>query len=82
MSPHGPACSRALTACATVPCLPQWKGFCLDELEGKWDFQGNWQDSYLLGKQVGEAAAAAAAAWEQQQLLLLPPPPLLCCGGR
>ncbi len=38
---------------AATPRLPQWKGFCLDQLEGRWDFQGCWQDTYLLGKQVG-----------------------------
>lgn len=54
---HRPDRLRALTACATVPCPPQWKGFCLDELEGKWDFQGNWQDTYLLGKQVRQGGS-------------------------
>lgn len=42
--------SRALWAFANHDEL--WKGFCLDELEGKWDFQGNWQDTYLLGMQA------------------------------
>lgn len=53
-----PACRHAHTACATGPCPPQWKGFCLDELEGKWDFQGNWQDTYLLGMQVKQGASS------------------------
>ena len=41
--------------CLAHLCPPQWKGFCLDELEGRWDFQGNWQDTYLAGKKVGKS---------------------------
>ncbi|KAI3433776.1 hypothetical protein D9Q98_003581 [Chlorella vulgaris] len=24
-----------------------WKGLCLEELEGRWDYQGSWQETYL-----------------------------------
>ncbi|PSC67070.1 F-box protein [Micractinium conductrix] len=43
-------------ACASRACWvfcqhdELWKGLCLEEAEGGWDFQGSWQDTYLAAK--------------------------------
>lgn len=52
-----------------------WKAFCLEELEGRWDFHASWQDTYLAGTVPGYRPGARRprkVAGVQSDLLYTP----------
>lgn len=52
-----------------------WKAFCLEELEGRWDFQSSWQDTYLASTVPGYRPGARKprkVAGVQSDLLYTP----------
>jgi hypothetical protein len=62
--------SHGRFSCVAFPASP-----CVQELEGRWDYQGSWQETYLAGTVPGFSAAGRKplrVAGVQSDLLYTP----------
>lgn len=78
MELEGRRAAELLLPCSSCPCVPPtsptpWRG--VQELEGRWDFQGSWQESYLAGAVPGyrrDSRKPRRVAGVQSDLLYTP----------